>query len=108
MVFFFFFYKQCSRAVGFYSRHNTTWKSRDDVVLLKHIVCSREGFKNACLVIQYLPAGVNVQTTPMKSWVANRIGCKARVVFKLMSISFYVVHLFDERHNHCMCSIISR
>lgn len=76
--------------------------------MLKHIVCSREGLKNAYLVIQYLLAGVDVQTTPMKSWVANRIGCKARVVFKLMAISFYVVHLFEERRNHCMCSIISR
>nr|GMD66527.1 lysM domain receptor-like kinase 3 [Ipomoea batatas] len=54
--------------------HNATRKSRDDVVVLKHIVCSREGFKNTSSFTRYLLVGVSVdaQTTHVKR-LANKL-----------------------------------
>ncbi|XP_019158514.1 PREDICTED: protein FAR1-RELATED SEQUENCE 5-like [Ipomoea nil] len=40
--------------------------------------------------------------------VTNRVGCKAKVVIKRKSNGLYVMHYFEERHTHSMCSIIAR
>nr|GMC58050.1 WEB family protein At3g02930, chloroplastic-like [Ipomoea batatas] len=41
------FYKQYAGSVGFDCRQSTTRKGRDDGVVLKQVVCSREGFKKS-------------------------------------------------------------
>nr|GLL16546.1 protein FAR1-RELATED SEQUENCE 5-like [Ipomoea trifida] len=40
------FYKQYAGSVGFDCRQSTTRKGRDGGIKLKHVVCSREGFKD--------------------------------------------------------------
>nr|GMD93352.1 protein FAR1-RELATED SEQUENCE 5-like [Ipomoea batatas] len=41
------FYKQYAGSVGFDCRQSTTRKGRDSGVILKQVVCSREGFKKS-------------------------------------------------------------
>ncbi|XP_031096951.1 protein FAR1-RELATED SEQUENCE 5-like [Ipomoea triloba] len=40
--------------------------------------------------------------------MTNRVGCKAKVVFKVILNGCYCVHFFEERHTHSMCSIIAK
>lgn len=35
-----------------------------------------------------------------KRWVSNRVGCKARVVLKIVLGGGVKIHLFEERHTH--------
>nr|GMD60449.1 protein FAR1-RELATED SEQUENCE 5-like [Ipomoea batatas] len=61
-------------SIGFYCRHSTTQKGRDGVVALKHVVCSREGFKQS-----YSSTSSSTQSSIVKRRrVTNRVGCKAK------------------------------
>ncbi|XP_019171064.1 PREDICTED: protein FAR1-RELATED SEQUENCE 5-like [Ipomoea nil] len=76
-------------------------KSRDDVVVEKHVICNRHGFKQRV-------SSIAKTTLARRRRVTNRVGCKAKVVVKLKSNCLYFVHSFEERHTHSMCSIIAR
>ncbi|XP_031127672.1 protein FAR1-RELATED SEQUENCE 5-like [Ipomoea triloba] len=90
------FYKQYASSVGFDCRQSTTRKGRDGVIVLKHVVCSREGFKH-------------IHSSDVKRRrVTNRVGCKAKVVFKFIPKGCYSVHFFEERHTHSICSTIAK
>ncbi|XP_019176283.1 PREDICTED: protein FAR1-RELATED SEQUENCE 5-like [Ipomoea nil] len=95
------FYKQYAGAVGFDCRKGSTRRRRDGVVVEKHVLCSREGFKHIISV----DAKTNKVT---RRRVTNRVGCKAKVVYKLKSNGLYSVHYLEERHTHLMCSIIAK
>ncbi|XP_019188958.1 PREDICTED: protein FAR1-RELATED SEQUENCE 5-like [Ipomoea nil] len=76
-------------------------KSRDGVAVEKHLVCNGQGFKQRV-------SSVAKTTLVRRQRVTNRVGCKAKVVIKLKSNGLYVVHSFEERHTHSLCSIIAR
>ncbi|XP_019171210.1 PREDICTED: protein FAR1-RELATED SEQUENCE 5-like [Ipomoea nil] len=95
------FYKQYAGSVGFHCRHHSIRKSRDGVAVEKHLVCNRQDFKQRV-------SSVAKTTLVTRRRVTNRVGCKAKVVIKLKSNGLYVVHSFEERHTHSLCSIIAR
>ncbi|XP_019172755.1 PREDICTED: protein FAR1-RELATED SEQUENCE 5-like [Ipomoea nil] len=102
------FYKQYAGTVGFDYRQSSIRKSRDGVVVEKHVVCNRQGFKQSSSSIQYMH-GVDAKTTlAMRRRATNRVGCKAKVVVKLKSNGLYFAHSFEELHTYLMCSIIAR
>ncbi|XP_019184054.1 PREDICTED: protein FAR1-RELATED SEQUENCE 5-like [Ipomoea nil] len=76
-------------------------KIRDGVAVEKHVVCNRQGFKQTV-------SSVAKTTLARRRRVTNRVGCKAKVVIKRKSNGLYVVHYFEERHTHSMCSITAR
>ncbi|XP_031099796.1 protein FAR1-RELATED SEQUENCE 5-like [Ipomoea triloba] len=73
------FYKQYASSVGFDCRQSTTRKGRDGVVVLKQVVCSREGFKQS----SSSTSSTTQSTVVKRRRVTNRVGCKAKVVFKV-------------------------
>ncbi|XP_019176444.1 PREDICTED: protein FAR1-RELATED SEQUENCE 5-like [Ipomoea nil] len=95
------FYKQYAGTVGFDCRQQSIRKDRDGVAVEKHVVCNRQGFKQRV-------SRVAKTTLARRRRVTNRVGCKAKVVIKRKSNGLYVVHYFEERHTHSMCSIIAR
>ncbi|XP_031116646.1 protein FAR1-RELATED SEQUENCE 5-like [Ipomoea triloba] len=90
------FYKQYAGSVGFDCRQSTTRKGRDGGIVLKHVVCSREGFKH------------RHRSDAKRRRVSSRVRCKAKVVFKFIPKGCYSVHFFEERHTHSMCSSIAK
>ncbi|XP_019189534.1 PREDICTED: protein FAR1-RELATED SEQUENCE 5-like [Ipomoea nil] len=63
------FYKQYAGAVGFYCRQGSNRRRRDGVVVEKHVLCSREGFKQTI--------SVDAKTNKVKRRrVTNRVGYK--------------------------------
>nr|GMD29316.1 protein FAR1-RELATED SEQUENCE 5-like [Ipomoea batatas] len=75
------FYKQYAGSVGFDCRQSTTRKGRDGVVVLKQVVCSREGFKQS----SSSTSSTTQSTVVKRRRVTNRVGCKAKVVFKVFT-----------------------
>ncbi|XP_031106878.1 protein FAR1-RELATED SEQUENCE 5-like [Ipomoea triloba] len=90
------FFKQYAGSVGFDCRQSTTRKGRDGGIVLKYVVCSREGFKH------------RHRSDAKRRRVSSRVGCKAKVVFKFIPKGCYSVHFFEERHTHSMCSSIAK
>ncbi|XP_031108448.1 protein FAR1-RELATED SEQUENCE 5-like [Ipomoea triloba] len=78
------------------TKQSTTRKGRDGGIVLKHVVCSREGFKH------------RHRSDAKRRRVSSRVGCKAKVVFKFIPKGCYSVHFFEERHTHSMCSSIAK
>ncbi|XP_019189882.1 PREDICTED: protein FAR1-RELATED SEQUENCE 5-like [Ipomoea nil] len=72
------FYKQYVGTVGFDCRQHSIRKSRDGVVVEKHVVCDRQGFKQRV-------SSFAKTTLARRRRVTNRVGCKAKVVVKLKS-----------------------
>ncbi|CAH9084527.1 unnamed protein product, partial [Cuscuta europaea] len=97
---------------------------------MKYIVCSRAGFKNnACPPVSDTNvAGSEGCPTNRKrvsnrtdtnvagsegcpsnrKRVSNRIGCKAMLTLKYSGFKGYSVFAFEQRHNHSMCSELSK
>ncbi|XP_074351485.1 protein FAR1-RELATED SEQUENCE 5-like [Apium graveolens] len=85
------FYKAYARLGGF-SVHKTT-ENIDDAgtVLLKHYVCSCEGFNN--------PKD-NPKVLKKRRFVTRRCGCKEKMVLKYMAPNKYFVYCSVGHHNH--------
>nr|GMD82144.1 protein FAR1-RELATED SEQUENCE 5-like [Ipomoea batatas] len=80
-------------------QQSTTRKGRDGVVVLKQVVCSREGFEQSSS-----NTFSSTQSTVVKRRrVTNRVGCKAKVLFKVILNGCYCVHFLEERHTHSIC-----
>nr|GMD50602.1 protein FAR1-RELATED SEQUENCE 5-like [Ipomoea batatas] len=84
------FYKQYAGSVGFDCRQSTTRKGRDGGVVLKQVVCSREGFKKSSSSI----SSTTQSNVVKRRRLTNRVGCKAKVVFKVIPNGCCHVHFF--------------
>ncbi|KAK1389608.1 hypothetical protein POM88_017786 [Heracleum sosnowskyi] len=96
------FYKDYGRLGGF-SVQKTTEKRDDDgeTILLKHYVCSREGFND--------PKDDSGDKVVQRRQIASqRCGCKAKMVLKYMAGGQYFVFSFVELHNHPLASETGR
>ncbi|XP_031131813.1 protein FAR1-RELATED SEQUENCE 5-like [Ipomoea triloba] len=85
-------------------------KSSDGVIVWKYIVCTRDGFKNVVCMDSSSAAeldGVECSVRKRRR-VSNRVGCRARIAFRYASNGTYCIHLFEERHNHSLSSLLSR
>ncbi|WOG86405.1 hypothetical protein DCAR_0205609 [Daucus carota subsp. sativus] len=88
------FYKDYGRLGGFDVRKTTEKRDADGTIILKHFVCSKEGFND----------GSHCEENRQRRTVSRRCGCKAKVVMKIMSQNRYYVFNFVELHNHPLAS----
>lgn len=89
------FYKKYARIVGFDTRLSSARKV-GGTLIWRYVVCNREGEKNvADDVNDHLEEAKN-----RRRRVSMRCGCMARVAFKFSSDFGYIVHSFNEQHNH--------
>lgn len=96
------FYKEYARVGGFTVRKTTEKKDEDDVIVLKHYVCSCEGFNELNL------GKTAAKQVKERKTVSRRCGCKAKMVLKYMSPNKYFVFSFVEHHNHALASETGR
>ncbi|KAK1386236.1 hypothetical protein POM88_023971 [Heracleum sosnowskyi] len=96
------FYKDYGRLGGF-SVRKTTEKRDDDgkTILLKHYVCSREGFNDP-------KDDSGDKVVQRRRTASQRCGCKAKMVLKYMVGGQYFVFSFVELHNHPLASETGR
>lgn len=92
------FYKEYGRLGGFSVRKTTEKTDDNGTILLKHYVCSCEGFNDP----------KKDQVVKKRRTVSRRCGCKAKFVLKYMSPGKYFVFSFVEQHNHVLASETGR
>ncbi|XP_047942923.1 protein FAR1-RELATED SEQUENCE 5-like [Salvia hispanica] len=98
----FAFYDVYAHAVGFDTRKQGMRKAADGVTTWYSVVCNREGCKRS-----NEEDDVNARSgfTLKRRRLSKRCGCKACISFKYFSeagIPGYIIHEFNEVHNHCM------
>ncbi|XP_074352982.1 protein FAR1-RELATED SEQUENCE 5-like [Apium graveolens] len=86
------FYKNYGRLGGFTVRKTTEKTDDDGRVLLKHFVCSCEGFND-------LKNDANPAVKKRRT-VSRRCRCKAKMILKYMFPDKYIVKTFVELHSH--------
>ena len=94
------FYKEYGRLGGFDVRKGTEKKDADGTIILKHFVCSKEGYNVANFGSEE-KVGKIVKERRTGS---RRCGCKAKIVVKIMSLNRYFILNFVESHNHPLAS----
>lgn len=87
------FYKQYGQVSGFTVRKSTEKKDGEGTIVLKHFVCSHEGFNDVTDVSCS-------KVVKRRRTVSQRCGCRAKMVVKYTSMSRYFVLSFVELHNH--------
>ncbi|KAL3643682.1 hypothetical protein CASFOL_014497 [Castilleja foliolosa] len=121
------FYRRYAANCGFDIRLGTSRRARDNTIQKKYVFCSREGEKYTT------PSGKISDTQAQKSTTSKsndvqsemspinksndmqvekstrnrpttRLGCEERIIFDLSTYSTYVVAIFEEQHNHPLCS----
>ncbi|XP_031106255.1 protein FAR1-RELATED SEQUENCE 5-like [Ipomoea triloba] len=103
------FYFEYGRAVGFDVRRSTVKKDRNGNTTVRHLVCSRQGFKQVVRdQFAELEVGNGVAVGGSCHRTSNRVGCPARVVLKRGNAGSFIVHLLEISHTHPLCSDVSR
>ncbi|XP_019152424.1 PREDICTED: protein FAR1-RELATED SEQUENCE 5-like [Ipomoea nil] len=106
------FYIKYAALVGFDVRCGSLKKDRGGEVILRHLLCNREGYKSVSGGTPNAGGhGVYDDSCPVtqkRRRVSNRVGCKARIVFKNDQTRGYWVFSFEERHTHVLCTPLSR
>ncbi|XP_031112119.1 protein FAR1-RELATED SEQUENCE 5-like [Ipomoea triloba] len=93
------FYIKYASAAGFDVRRSTEIKNKYGVTIKKYLVCSREGYKEA-KDTDLMESGA--PTHPKRRRTSNRVGCIAKIIFRL-NVEVYEVVSFEERHTHDLC-----
>ncbi|XP_063948184.1 protein FAR1-RELATED SEQUENCE 5-like [Daucus carota subsp. sativus] len=88
------FYREYGRLGGFDVRKTTEKRDADGTIILKHFVCSKEGFVD----------GSHSEGIRQRRTVSRRCGCKVKVVMKIRSQNRYYIFNFVELHNHPLAS----
>ncbi|KAK1396112.1 hypothetical protein POM88_005975 [Heracleum sosnowskyi] len=95
------FYKNYGQQSGFTVRRSTEKKNGENNIILKHFVCSREGFNN-------VNDGSCSNVVKRRRTVSQRCGCKAKIVVKYTSLDRFFVLSFVETHNHPLATETGR
>ncbi|XP_019184311.1 PREDICTED: protein FAR1-RELATED SEQUENCE 5-like [Ipomoea nil] len=99
------FYKTYGRAGGFHIRYNNVKRNRDNQIISRHLVCSRQGAKGGGQSKPILEVSVgNDNKKQRRRRISNRVGCRAKLGFKRVSTGEFMVSIFIEEHNHSLCS----
>ncbi|WOH08980.1 hypothetical protein DCAR_0728431 [Daucus carota subsp. sativus] len=94
------FYKEYGRLGGFDVRKGTGKKDSEGTIILKHFVCSNEGYN---VVNPGCDEKVGKVVKERRTG-SRRCGCKAKIVVKIMSQNRYFILSFVELHNHVLAS----
>ncbi|KAH6770240.1 hypothetical protein C2S52_015043 [Perilla frutescens var. hirtella] len=92
------FYKKYAEACGFDIRLGSTKRWKDGSITWKYVYYNREGDKHT------EDDFVMVGSVKKRCRISNRVGCRARIVFKHSATDSYVVKLFEHRHSHPLVS----
>ncbi|KAK1350206.1 hypothetical protein POM88_054729 [Heracleum sosnowskyi] len=95
------FYKKYGQQSGFTVRKSTEKKNGENTIVLKHFVCSREGFND-------VNDGICSNVVKRRRTVSQRCGCKTKIVVKYTSLDRFFVLSFVEKHNHPLASETGR
>ncbi|VFQ89133.1 unnamed protein product [Cuscuta campestris] len=102
------FYRAYAAEAGFDVRKTTTTKKEGSVVW-QYVVCSREGKKHVPTISHNDASHVIGQAALSKPGrrrrISKRIGCMARVAFRILGHDGYVLSIFEEQHNHPLTSL---
>ncbi|VFQ77329.1 unnamed protein product [Cuscuta campestris] len=102
------FYRAYAAEAGFDVRKTTTTKKKGSVVW-QYVVCSREGKKHVPTILHNDASHDNGQAALSKPGrrrrISKRIGCMARVAFRILGHDGYVLSIFEEQHNHPLTSL---
>ncbi|KAL2901578.1 putative protein FAR1-RELATED SEQUENCE 10 [Bienertia sinuspersici] len=108
-------YKTYTEACGFNVRKATTTKSKKGDVAFKYFLCNKAGFKEKrkAQVVDNLKdnegGDVVVQSSSIsRKRLGTRVGCKAKMVLKLLNKSSYVVTIFHEGRTYPLYTPSSR
>ncbi|XP_031106331.1 protein FAR1-RELATED SEQUENCE 5-like [Ipomoea triloba] len=103
------FYIRYVSTVGFDVRRNTKSKDREGKILRKYLVCSRQGFKQTAKEVCSVEDGIDGSSiSPKRRRGSNRVGCNAKIIFKLMGDGGYSMFSLELRHTHCLCSEVAK
>ncbi|XP_021998809.1 protein FAR1-RELATED SEQUENCE 5-like [Helianthus annuus] len=94
----FAFYQRYALAAGFSARKNTSWKS-GDLVKIRYIVCSKEGF-HVSNAIDSCSVDENSKKIVRHNRGSKRIGCNAHVKLILENNNMFKIYYFEKEHNH--------
>lgn len=98
-------YENYASKSGFDVRLSTVKRDANSVITLRYLVCNREGFPDSVKANSLEGSDKKVRVTNI-----IRTGCKACVKFKVAGVckSSYILHGFEEKHNHCLVDEDSR
>lgn len=91
------FYKEYGRLRGFDIRKGTEKRDVDGTIVLKHFICSCEGFNEFERSTLDYSCEKDIKD---RRTASKRCGCKAKFILKYMSPGKYFVYNFVEQHNH--------
>ncbi|KAL2904197.1 Protein FAR1-RELATED SEQUENCE 5 [Bienertia sinuspersici] len=87
------FYRNYAKICGFTIRMSSVKKSKSDgAIMFKYCVCSKEGFKET----------PKVAPKSNQKRAVTRVGCKARVTFRLCKEGDNMVFAFHKGHSHVL------
>ncbi|KAH6767225.1 hypothetical protein C2S52_018208 [Perilla frutescens var. hirtella] len=92
------FYKKYAESCGFDIPLGSIKKWKDGSITWKYIYYNREGDKHT------EDDFVMVGSVKKRRRISNRVGCRARIVFKHSAADSYVVKLFEHRHSYPLVS----
>ncbi|KAM0945639.1 putative transcription factor FAR family [Dioscorea sansibarensis] len=92
------FYSIYAMYMGFRARVSKYCRSRrDNSVISRLFVCSKEGFREVCTIKDIVNEG-----KVRRPRVITRIGCKAMIAVKKLTSGNWVVTKFVKEHNHAL------
>ncbi|XP_072954154.1 uncharacterized protein [Typha angustifolia] len=92
------FYINYASQKGFRARISKYCRSRrDNSIISRQIVCSKEGFREVRVKREIIDEGKSKRPR-----VITRIGCKAMIIVKKSNSGKWVVTKFEKEHNHAL------
>ncbi|XP_019184160.1 PREDICTED: protein FAR1-RELATED SEQUENCE 5-like [Ipomoea nil] len=105
------FYTKYASIVRFDVRLSHLSKCADGTIVWRYVLCNREGHKHAVCrdksSVAELDGDVESSVKKRRRF-SNRVGCGACAIFRYGGDGTYVIHRFEERHNHSLTSVMSR
>ncbi|XP_019190767.1 PREDICTED: protein FAR1-RELATED SEQUENCE 5-like [Ipomoea nil] len=105
------FYTKYASIVGFDVRLSHLSKCDDGTTVWRYVLCNREGHKHVVCKDKSSVAeldGDAESSVKKRRRFSNRVGCGACAIFRYGGDGTYVIHRFEERHNHSLTSVMSR
>nr|XP_019701564.1 protein FAR1-RELATED SEQUENCE 7 [Elaeis guineensis] len=95
------FYIAYASHMGFRARISKYCRSRrDNSIISRQIVCSKEGFREVRVKNEITDEGKTKRPR-----VITRIGCKAMIIVKKANSGKWIVTKFEKEHNHALTSL---
>nr|GLL49690.1 protein FAR1-RELATED SEQUENCE 5-like [Ipomoea trifida] len=103
------FYMSYARSGGFDVRHSTVKRGRNGEIVMRYLVCSRQGLRG----------GGRSKPTPVlgdkggegkqhRRRISKRVQCLAKICLRMDTSGVFVVSVFEDKHTHPLCSEASR